>query len=382
MMPSALTRTDVAIYAPYSSGLYDRTIGRSGGAERQMVLLARALVEEGVRVAHIVYPVASRVPLPDGLGLVELEHDTSEAVRTRHVREAVRTWRALRRADPAVVIVRTGSPVVGLAAIFCRAYRRRLIFSSASDADFTFETVSEEAHRRGLYRLGVRLADAVVLQSDEQARLARLAFPQLARVLVIRSFAEPAPPSRGKRDLFLWVGRAVDYKRPELFLRLAVELPEARFVMVPVPTERRSPIGDRMLEEGRRHPNVEVRPPMSQREVGELMARSVAVVNTSTVEGMPNTFLEGWARGAPALTLDVDPDGIVSRHALGIAAEGSWERFVDGARQLWHERTNGKDRDARVRAYVRDEHSPAAVGRRWKALIDEVSRGPRLRGRP
>ncbi len=40
------------VYAPFSGGLYDRSPGRAGGAERQMVLLARALVERGHRVAR------------------------------------------------------------------------------------------------------------------------------------------------------------------------------------------------------------------------------------------------------------------------------------------------------------------------------------------
>ena len=45
---------DVAIYSPRSVHWYERKGSRGGGAERQMMLLARALAGRGIRVAHIV----------------------------------------------------------------------------------------------------------------------------------------------------------------------------------------------------------------------------------------------------------------------------------------------------------------------------------------
>src|SRR5579885_3829257 len=52
-----MARNDVAIYAPDSAGGYERVVHRVGGAERQMLLLARALSDRGHTVAHIVFPV-------------------------------------------------------------------------------------------------------------------------------------------------------------------------------------------------------------------------------------------------------------------------------------------------------------------------------------
>jgi glycosyltransferase involved in cell wall biosynthesis len=371
-MSHAGMQHDVAIYAPFSSGLYNRARGRSGGAERQMTLLAHALATHGHSVAHIVYPVQDPVPLPNPqLELVYREPYTTNQRLVGRILESTRIWRALRRADTRVLIVRTGTPVVGLAAMYCRLRRRRLIFSSANNSDFTMETLSDRWYRRRLYSLGVRLADVVVVQSKDQLALARGAFPSLKEIVHIPSFAETVPPAATddrKPDAFLWIGRLVEYKQPLRYVELARTLPEMRFVMIPVPDEPNSPLIEELHEAARQTPNLELLEPLPHARTMELIAGTVAIVNTSRLEGMPNVFLEAWARGVPVLTLQFDPDGVVEERELGIAAGGSWERFVAGARELWQERSSRQELSARTRQYIEEVHS-TGVGARWSELI-------------
>jgi hypothetical protein len=87
---------------------------------------------------------------------------------------------------------------------------------------------------------------------------------------------------------------------------------------------------------------------------------------------MPNLFLEGWARGVPALTYQFDPDGRIARHGLGVAAEGSRERFHEGARRLWHERDDRHELSRRVRAHVESTHGLDAVTDQWVELITDL----------
>jgi glycosyltransferase involved in cell wall biosynthesis len=112
--------------------------------------------------------------------------------------------------------------------------------------------------------------------------------------------------------------------------------------------------------------------PLPHEQLSELIKTAAAVVNTSAYEGMPNAFLEAWAHGVPVLTFEFDPDDVVARNGLGIAASGSWERFVDGARRLWRGRNDRDQLAGHVREYVTRVHSIEAVGAQWTALIDEL----------
>jgi glycosyltransferase involved in cell wall biosynthesis len=369
---------EVAIYATSarSAGLYDRTVARDGGAERQMALLAQALAGRGHRVAHIIFEPREPTTLTYPVMLVHRE--PRSATRSRIVRgllEARAVWRALRAADAAVVVLRSASPVLAVAALYCLLRRRALIFSSSNVSDFTMERMSSRWTRL-LYRLGLRLASTVVVQSENQRLLALETFPALSKVAHIPSFADAAPrrqpESRAGPDTFLWFGRTVEEKQPLRFVRLARNVPEARFTMILTDVGLNDQLHAEIQAAAKAAPNLVILEPVPHEQLSQLIATSVAVVNTSTLEGMPNSFLEAWLAGVPVLTYEFDPDGVVAARGLGVAAGGSWERFVAGARELWESRAEREQIAQRVRAHVAETHSVATVGAQWGALVEEL----------
>lgn len=364
-------RHDVAIYAPFAALQYSRGGKLGGGAERQTYLLAQALAEDGVRVAHIVLTVADPVPLNPHLTLVD-RGPYMGALPGGKLHETRLIWRSLKAADAAVYIVRTGSPALGVVAAFCRLEKRRLIFASSTNADFTLVGLRERV-RSAMYRGGLRAVDAVAVQTAEQLRLVQQRFPRIARPTHIPSFAEPMSPAQRPGKTFLWIGRIIDYKRPLEYVQLARELPEARFRMVPSPVKTGHEIYAELLRHAEELPNLELLDLRPHGELMKLVAQAVAIVSTSRQEGMPNIFLEGWAAGVPALTLDFDPDDTIATRGIGAAAGGSWNRFVDAARRLWEARDAAQALSLASRAYIEEVHSIPAVAGRWSALIEEVA---------
>jgi glycosyltransferase involved in cell wall biosynthesis len=372
-------RHEVAIYTASSAtaGLYDPALGRAGGAEVQMTLLARALSERGHSVAHIIYPPSEPVRPTHGVTLVARGPYAGDTPVVGVVMEARRLWRALEIADPEIVIVRTASPALGVVALFCRLNRRRLVFSSSNVSDFDLTKMRRRLNR-WFYLLGAQSADAVVVQSSDQIDLAQRAFGRLRKLVRIPSFAEPTRlASRDDRsqpsDAFLWIGRLVEDKRPLEYVRLARSVPDARFRMVVVANDRASAALAELRTAAAATSNLELLDPLPRNQLAELISSSVAVVNTSVLEGMPNVFLEAWSAGVPVLTLTFDPDGIVQRHGLGISAGGSWDGFVGGARKLWASRDDRTETASRVRAYVERTHSADAVAAQWEELISAVA---------
>ena len=149
-------------------------------------------------------------------------------------------------------------------------------------------------------------------------------------------------------------------------------MPDARFWMVGVDNESRQ-IAVEVREQAAEIPNLDLLEPRPHAETMALVERSIGVVSTSRLEGMPNIFLEAWSRGVPVLSLSFDPDGVIESQRLGTFANGDWERFAAAAREL---AAGGGDRPgvaARGPAYVgrRTRRTPSAG--RWQALIEELA---------
>jgi glycosyltransferase involved in cell wall biosynthesis len=390
-------RDDVAFYAPRMGPLLaPEARSSSGGAETQILLLARALASRGARVRLVVFDLPG-IPIPasvDGVAIsVRPPYQAHEPLGK--LREAGSIGRAIRKSNADVLVSRVSTPEVGLAGLFAKLSRRRFVYSSANVSDFVddrapgrrpsegtppsgrtnessefdFSRLARKRRDWQLFRLGIRLADEIVVQTEEQVRLCEDRFGRSP--VMIRSIAELAPQRDSDPEAFLWIGRLVSYKRPLAFVELARSLPNARFWMVAVPPlhARDLDLEASVARAAADVHNLETFVPRPRSELMELIDRAVAVVNTADFEGMPNIFLEGWARGVPALALAHDPDGVIERHELGAFAHRSSERLVELASRLWEERRDQVDIAERCRRYILDFHSPEVIGERWQDVL-------------
>lgn len=348
------TRHEVVFFTPYAGPLLCGA-GSTGGAETQFVLLSRALRARGRSVALIVFDEPASLPASvNGIEIIALPRPPQGAGRARLIAGL------LRRVDADVVVQRAAGSYTGVVGLAARARRRRFVYSSANDVDFDASYLAPDPMARRLFPIGIRCAHEIVVQTDQQAQLCRDAWSRESTV--IRSIGEPAPPRTAPPEAFIWVGRMADYKRPEAFVALAERVPQARFWMVgdPPPALRA-----RAAELA----NLELLVPRPRQQLSALLERAVAVVSTSTFEGMSNVFLEGWARGVPALALSHDPDAIIERRGLGTVAGDSPDRLAQLAAEMWVSRTRQSAIAARCRDYVAQEHAADAVAARWEGVL-------------
>jgi len=328
------------------------------------------LAQQGARIAIICFGDAETPSHVEGVQIIKRAAYSGNGRLVGKVREALRLWQALRRAPSAVVVHKCAGAELGVIGVFTRATRRRLVFSAENVIDFDFARLARTRLEYLLYRAGILLTNQIVVQTEEQVALCERAFRRTP--VVIKSLAEPSQRTEHRAEAFLWVGRLVWYKRPQDYLTLAKALPEAKFWMVGVPTaypDDERAFGEQILEDARAIANLELLSPRPQREIGQLMARAVASVNTADFEGMPNVLLEAWCRGVPGLVLTYDPGGVVTRCGLGGFADGSMQRLIDLARELWYSRGDRTDLAQRCQEYVSRNHAPGVVTTQWQDVL-------------
>jgi glycosyltransferase involved in cell wall biosynthesis len=327
----------------------------------------------GLRVAVLVVDERSRLPREvDGIRVLT----QARAPSTRGLGGLVhdlRMFRSVLRSQASVVVQRNASRSVGVVALAARLMRARFVYSSANVVDFDLRQL-EPGHNVRIFEWGVRAAAQVVVQTDEQAALCRSRFGR--EPVLIRSIAERAEARGVVPEAFLWIGRMAPYKRLDVYLDLAAAVPEARFQVIALPGADAQPeLVARLARARSKLPNLEVLDPRPRAEIGPLIDRAVAVVNTSEYEGMPNVFLEGWSRGVPALAFSHDPDGVVAHHGLGSFAGGSRARLVELAREQWASRGDQREVAARCTGYVRRHHDVEAVCEAWRRTIAAAGGG-------
>jgi len=284
---------------------------------------------------------------------------------------------ALRRERPHVVYQRCLMPYTGLCALYCRISGARFVFHVASDGDVHREHrtgMSPGAILRRLSRriseYGMRRADAIVVQTEDQARILKTEYGLTASVIVPNFHPRADHRSDvGSRPRLrvLWVANLKPIKNPEMYVDLAEAFAghesSPEFVMIgrPGDTERYRTLHERIAH----LPNMTYLGELSIERVNDEIANSDVLVNTSFAEGFPNTFIQAWLRGVPVLSWRVDPDRCLTSAGAGVLASGVSE-MVHCLSALDHDRHRLRDLSAIALRHGIERHTSI----RAQALLD------------
>ena len=344
-----------------------------GGESVQQTLLARALtarghevsmvtadygqadgaVWEGIRVHKAYRPAA-------GLPVLRFVHPRWSGL-----------WSALARADAQLYYTSCAGMQVALLALFCARRGRRFVFRSASDSDCDrSRLLIRYARDRWLYAWGLRRADAILVQSAAQAASLARHFGLASRVTGM--LVEPASAEQERDIDVLWVANIRRLKRPDRILALAEELPDAAIHMVGGPLPGEEALYEEVRRAAARRPNLVFHGRLPYRDASALYARARLLVNTSEVEGFPNSYLQAWINGVPVVSY-LDPGGVIARNGLG-ATVGSPRRMHAEVLRLLGDRSALAAAGARCRAFMERECAEDRILAPYLAAFEELLR--------
>jgi glycosyltransferase involved in cell wall biosynthesis len=366
----------VCLFAPYLWPLFsERPIPFVGGAEVQQAAIARGLAKRGfpVVVATCDYGQGQVVEC-DGITFLATHPPFAgwPVVRFFHPR-LTGNLRALNAAAADLYYARLGGLPAGLAFDVARARGAAFVLGVGNDRDADPRLPGIPLARdRWWYRRALRGADAVVAQTEEQRRLFREGFGRECEVIPNLVSVPVAAVDAGREGALVWLSTYKRSKRPEWFVELARRHPRRRFVMAGVvpPPPLTGEVWEEAREAARGLPNLDVRGPLDHARIGELFREAGLFVHTSIEEGFPNTLLEAWAHGLPALSA-FDPGGILARERLGATAD-SIDGFDRAVTEWMDDSDRRRDAGFRARTYVEAHHAPDAVIDRLATLFDRL----------
>ena len=358
-----------------------------GGAEYQSHLVAQELATRpGVDVFFLARGVPATATHGEPPYHVRSIRQPWRLARRSLTVDAARLMRALRDIRPDAIYQRMRISYTGVCQYYAAAAGIPLFVHVASDFDLDPRLLRPgrlsfnlpfELLDAAIGNWGLRRAAQVVLQTDRQARMLRQKYGREAAFVVHN--CQPLPDRLHRRDdqllRVVWIGNLKPIKRPELFVELARRLAHvsnAEFLMVGRTYDERYSA----IVHGRgAPPNLRYLGPLPHADVLDLLARSHVLVNTSTTEGSPNTFIEAWSRGAVVASLEVDVDRTLRDRGVGLHA-GTMENLVAQVESILRSPENRDRMTSRAFDYVHETHSMANVRRLCDAMIAVAGCGP------
>ncbi len=366
----------VCFISPLGYGLYNPASGYPfGGAEVQFFLLANALASDQDFQVTVLTTVRD-TPGVERHGPVTV---VKRQGRDRLARGSLRGYasafldmrRAMREIDADVYLHATAGVEVGAYALICRLLHRRFVYVVASSVDLCQPNGQVQGPLAGLFPLGLGLAHAIVCRSTEQLGWLRSRYGREG--VLIRTGHRLAEPVPHEKTTVLWVGRMHPLKQPEMFLDLAERLPKERFVMVIMQDPPHEHLLSALRARAAVLPNVTMHENVPWNEMDGYFGRAKLLINTSTYEGFPNTFVQAAMHGTPIISWKVNPDGILACHGIGIAAAGSFDRLLTAVQELCASETTRVEWGRRALSYAREYHDVQRSAAELKALARSLA---------
>lgn len=345
-----------------------------GGESVQQTLLAKAFRDLGFDVSMVVFDYGQpEGEVLDGIRVLKTYREDAGIPIFRFIHpRASSIFAALKRADSQIYFQSCSAAMTGFVGWHCRRHQRFFIYRVASDADCVPELPLIRYDRdRMLYRYGLKRADLVAAQSAHQETLLKASFTRSSS-LVNMAVAIPERTEKRQPEFdVLWVNNLRPLKRPKQLLDLANRLPQYRFGMIGGAVPGSEALYDEVVREARRISNLSVLGPVPYHDAADYFLRSRVFINTSEIEGFPNSMLQAWAAGLPVVSY-FDPDGLNVKLRMGRSPKDIDEMTIDILAYLENP-SLCEETGERSRGYVQSHHAPESVALQYLEALKTAS---------
>ena len=174
-------------------------------------------------------------------------------------------------------------------------------------------------NRKLIYRY-YSYSSKIICQTEHQKKLFKENYGIESIIIPLGHEVPENIPKKENIPTIIWVANIKPLKRPEIFIELAKRMCDtnARFIMIGRPHDQR--YYQNMITEIDLIKNLKYLGERDFDTTNDHIARSWILVSTSESEGFSNTFVQAWMRGTPVISMNADPDDMISKGGLGMMA--------------------------------------------------------------
>ncbi len=295
----------------------------SGGAELQAYYLAKIASENNWEVYYIF--ISNGNPYKNTLNINLLPIPKSKiASKLGNIKYVYffHLWKTLKKIKPDTIYQRSASALTGISVLYAKSKNINMSYHIASDEDLNtkYSTNVFRIVERLFASFGQKQASTVIAQTNKQALLFKATYDKPVSAVI--SNGHPLPnKSMAKNDeiCIVWIGNMKPLKQPEIFIDLATELRKkhkVKCVMI-----GRWDNYSKLVQDSVNDGKIIATGELTNDEVNRILEQSHVLVNTSKYEGFSNTFIQAWMRSIPVVSLNVNPDSVITDNNIGYYSE-------------------------------------------------------------
>jgi glycosyltransferase involved in cell wall biosynthesis len=346
-----------------------------GGAQLQQILIGKELDDRGHDVYFVEYDGENKTEQTiDGIQVLTKSAPAGSEVQRAYT--VVRgTRQILNRVNPDVCYRRSLDFEILPLSFYSTAGDSRFVYGIAHDDELSgtphkFSTgVKSTAPYKWLNQKCLSTANAVIAQNPTQYDIAINRLSTTVYQIPNCYVTDESEPIEWEYEspVVFWAARFEPWKRPDVVAKLAEALPEITFVMAGGPGEKEivSSLKKRAAEINNLHLLGHV--PFS--EIDRYFAAADLFLNTSETEGFPNTFLQAWANRTPVVSLQVDPDDILTGEEIGKVADGSLNILQSQIEELSTDREQREKLADKSSTYLENNHTVQTVTNQYEHVF-------------
>ncbi|MBW8015241.1 MAG: glycosyltransferase family 4 protein [Planctomycetes bacterium] len=358
----------VCFVSPKAYPLFDPAAdGVIGGAEVDLYLLATELAkDENYKVSCITADYGQQA---------EQKIENVQVIKSLNFKQnnltgAYKIWKAMKKANADIYMIKTASSGVALTAVFCKLHKKAFLYRTAHQYECDGTYIRNHFLLGKAFARSLRSARIIFAQNADDGENLKLTLG-CDSVVIPNGHRIPDTMDSEKKTI-LWVGRTADFKKPLLFLDIARNFPDEHFVMICQKATGDNDY-DSFVAKAKQIENLTFINQVPFNEIETYFRDAKILVNTSDSEGFPNTFIQAAKYATAILSLNVNPDNFLEKNNCGIHAKGDIDQMADSLSSLIKD-NKFTELGKNARQYVEKYHDVKQIAKQYKNLFGKVSR--------
>jgi len=366
-------KVKICIISPYIYSLFNiKCRGRFGGAEVQLYLLSKEFVKYKNVLVNIItgdYDFKKLKIKSYNNIKIYISQPLDKKIKN-YLERPLKLFFTLIKSNPDVIIQRIGGIETGICALYCKLFNKKFIFSIAHKNDVS--KLGKKGIKQLFYNYGLQGSDFIVAQDKTQiADLIKWKGDHIKNVHVIKPGYDILNSNDKMKNYILWIGRAVKWKRPELFLKLAKKFPHLSFIMVCVKGKNLEDWNSLYIK-SKENKNLEFVEFIPFHKINNYFKSAKIFINTSISEGFPNTFIQALKNKTPIVSLNVDPDDFLMTFKCGFNCKDDFNMMFSYVEMLLNNKELYRNYSRNDYNHVKKFHDIQKNGFQWIRLVKYI----------